>query len=279
MNGSSPRGNSAGPAPVSPRSLSNSLAGLTLTPPPNPNLPLSPRSLTPGSASPNRYIVYHYNFCQSFSNNDEIFFRSPRSDEQFDLELSSSDPQDYGVFARDPIVPQQPRHNSNPTSPPTINLIPPTGQIEPPSLRGGGASHFGGRLSPSITDDGEQPPYISSASPFLPTVSDVSYLSSDSSFGNMPQPHAVEPVSNTSAFEQHQGSFGEHPYGEYPSRTLFVRNIHSSVDDEELRQLFGVTIVHPSFLLCVLPLCIFRLLAPLLFRSGVCIPNASTEAL
>lgn len=34
---------------------------------------------------------------------------------------------------------------------------------------------------------------------------------------------------------------GEHPYGEHPSRTLFVRNIHSSVDDEELRILFSVT--------------------------------------
>ena len=33
---------------------------------------------------------------------------------------------------------------------------------------------------------------------------------------------------------------GEHPYGEHPSRTLFVRNIHSSVDDEELRSLFSV---------------------------------------
>jgi hypothetical protein len=33
---------------------------------------------------------------------------------------------------------------------------------------------------------------------------------------------------------------GEHPYGEHPSRTLFVRNIHSSVDDEELRTLFSV---------------------------------------
>lgn len=32
---------------------------------------------------------------------------------------------------------------------------------------------------------------------------------------------------------------GEHPYGEHPSRTLFVRNIHSSVDDEELRSLFS----------------------------------------
>lgn len=33
---------------------------------------------------------------------------------------------------------------------------------------------------------------------------------------------------------------GEHPYGEHPSRTLFVRNINSNVDDLELRSLFEV---------------------------------------
>ncbi|XP_024531271.1 protein MEI2-like 5 [Selaginella moellendorffii] len=31
---------------------------------------------------------------------------------------------------------------------------------------------------------------------------------------------------------------GEHPYGEHPSRTLFVRNINSNVEDVELRALF-----------------------------------------
>ncbi|XP_020089117.1 protein MEI2-like 2 isoform X2 [Ananas comosus] len=31
---------------------------------------------------------------------------------------------------------------------------------------------------------------------------------------------------------------GEHPYGEHPSRTLFVRNINSNVEDSELRDLF-----------------------------------------
>ncbi|KAJ4975070.1 hypothetical protein NE237_000176 [Protea cynaroides] len=31
---------------------------------------------------------------------------------------------------------------------------------------------------------------------------------------------------------------GEHPYGEHPSRTLFVRNINSNVEDSELRALF-----------------------------------------
>ncbi|XVF14496.1 hypothetical protein REPUB_Repub09cG0065200 [Reevesia pubescens] len=31
---------------------------------------------------------------------------------------------------------------------------------------------------------------------------------------------------------------GEHPYGEHPSRTLFVRNINSNIEDSELRLLF-----------------------------------------
>lgn len=34
---------------------------------------------------------------------------------------------------------------------------------------------------------------------------------------------------------------GEHPLGEHPSRTLFVRNINSNVEDAELRSLFEVT--------------------------------------
>lgn len=35
---------------------------------------------------------------------------------------------------------------------------------------------------------------------------------------------------------------GEHPYGEHPSRTLFVRNINSNVEDSELRLLFEVSV-------------------------------------
>lgn len=37
---------------------------------------------------------------------------------------------------------------------------------------------------------------------------------------------------------------GEHPYGEHPSRTLFVRNINSNVEDSELKALFEVTSLH-----------------------------------
>ncbi|RRT50552.1 hypothetical protein B296_00043351 [Ensete ventricosum] len=33
---------------------------------------------------------------------------------------------------------------------------------------------------------------------------------------------------------------GEHPYGEHPSRTLFVRNINSNVEDSELQLLFEI---------------------------------------
>lgn len=33
---------------------------------------------------------------------------------------------------------------------------------------------------------------------------------------------------------------GEYPYGEHPSRMLFVRNINSSVEDSELKALFEV---------------------------------------
>lgn len=40
---------------------------------------------------------------------------------------------------------------------------------------------------------------------------------------------------------------GEHPYGEHPSRTLFVRNINSNVEDSELRTLFEVILVIKGF--------------------------------
>lgn len=40
---------------------------------------------------------------------------------------------------------------------------------------------------------------------------------------------------------------GEHPHGEHPSRTLFVRNINSNVEDTELRALFEVSTFFLSF--------------------------------
>ena len=42
---------------------------------------------------------------------------------------------------------------------------------------------------------------------------------------------------------------GEHPYGEHPSRTLFVRNINSNVEDSELQALFEVCFFFFLFLM------------------------------
>lgn len=62
------------------------------------------------------------------------------------------------------------------------------------------------------------------------TMSKVSV--SDSAFGNGLPHYCVPNGAGTVA--------GEHPYGEHPSRTLFVRNINSNVEDSELRDLFEV---------------------------------------
>ncbi|CAL5045179.1 unnamed protein product [Urochloa decumbens] len=53
---------------------------------------------------------------------------------------------------------------------------------------------------------------------------------SDGARGNGISPFAASSTVGTVA--------GEHPYGEHPSRTLFVRNINSNVEDSELRSLF-----------------------------------------
>ena len=54
----------------------------------------------------------------------------------------------------------------------------------------------------------------------------------DGARGNGISPYGVPSAVGTVA--------GEHPYGEHPSRTLFVRNINSNVEDSELRSLFEV---------------------------------------
>lgn len=51
---------------------------------------------------------------------------------------------------------------------------------------------------------------------------------------------------------------GEHPYGEHPSRTLFVRNINSNVEDSELKTLFEVIRIRKSS-------CFYTILLPYLF--------------
>ncbi|KAG7616442.1 RNA recognition motif domain [Arabidopsis thaliana x Arabidopsis arenosa] len=49
----------------------------------------------------------------------------------------------------------------------------------------------------------------------------------------------VDNVMPQNIFQNGVGSIaGEHPYGEHPSRTLFVRNINSNVEDSELQALF-----------------------------------------
>lgn len=58
-------------------------------------------------------------------------------------------------------------------------------------------------------------------------------MEASAGFAQMPPPREAEgPVTGPLA--------GEHPYGEHPSRTLFVRNINSNVEDSELRALFEV---------------------------------------
>lgn len=61
---------------------------------------------------------------------------------------------------------------------------------------------------------------------------------------------------------------GEHPYGEHPSRTLFVRNINSNVEDSELRDLFQVIML--NLCIALLPLC-FRKhqLCPCIFELDI----------
>ncbi|KAF0978943.1 hypothetical protein FDP41_002013 [Naegleria fowleri] len=51
------------------------------------------------------------------------------------------------------------------------------------------------------------------------------------------QTDIVSPTGDSTDSSEGEGKGHKHP-GEYPSRTLFVRNISSNVDDQELRQLF-----------------------------------------
>ena len=53
-------------------------------------------------------------------------------------------------------------------------------------------------------------------------------------------------VSNDQPGASNGSIANEHPSGEHPSRTLFVRNINSNVEDSELRALFEVSF--PLFL-------------------------------
>ncbi|XP_031475063.1 protein MEI2-like 4 isoform X3 [Nymphaea colorata] len=57
-------------------------------------------------------------------------------------------------------------------------------------------------------------------------------------YGNNKTADLVGVISNSQQIGSNGSFAGEHPYGEHPSRTLFVRNINSNVEDAELRALF-----------------------------------------
>lgn len=76
------------------------------------------------------------------------------------------------------------------------------------------------------------PPFPSSSPTPSPSSSFTTSPSLSSSFSSSPG------SSSPTMRDKVSSSYGEHPHGEHPSRTLFVRNISSNVDDEELRSLF-----------------------------------------
>jgi len=80
-------------------------------------------------------------------------------------------------------------------------------------------------------------PRTHAASPRSPFLGpDLSVLSPRTlAAGSSP---ASAPLSPASPQPTSPVASGEHPYGEHPSRTLFVRNINSSIDDEELHTMF-----------------------------------------
>ncbi|KAL9651719.1 hypothetical protein ABK040_009333 [Willaertia magna] len=76
----------------------------------------------------------------------------------------------------------------------------------------------------------------------LSATSNICPIISTSNFSNNNISEAMSPTSTSSSSSTGTGSDGgskshKHP-GEYPSRTLFVRNISSNVEDEELKELF-----------------------------------------
>uniref|UniRef100_A0A0A8YK76 RRM domain-containing protein n=1 Tax=Arundo donax TaxID=35708 RepID=A0A0A8YK76_ARUDO len=69
----------------------------------------------------------------------------------------------------------------------------------------------------------------------LDPVESITASLGNSSIGDGVRGNGISPFGLTSTV----GTVaGEHPYGEHPSRTLFVRNINSNVEDSELRSLF-----------------------------------------
>ncbi|KAH9329222.1 hypothetical protein KI387_001330, partial [Taxus chinensis] len=63
-------------------------------------------------------------------------------------------------------------------------------------------------------------------------------LDSSTDYSNNKSLDAFVGISASQQGGSNGSAAGEHPYGEHPSRTLFVRNINSNVEDSELRDLF-----------------------------------------
>ena len=95
-------------------------------------------------------------------------------------------------------------------------------------------------------------PLQPSHSNFLSTPPPSSSSSSSSNVSiNSPSP-SQSPSSINSTSPPNGNQFVEHPIGEHPSRTLFVRNINSNVDEADLRALFEVPLL-PSSIYASLP--------------------------
>ncbi|KAG2706426.1 hypothetical protein I3760_05G103400 [Carya illinoinensis] len=63
-------------------------------------------------------------------------------------------------------------------------------------------------------------------------------LGDDGSYDGQKNSDFTGGVSNSQPEASNGSIAGEHPHGEHPSRTLFVRNINSNVEDSELKTLF-----------------------------------------
>ncbi|KAK6920443.1 RNA recognition motif domain [Dillenia turbinata] len=104
------------------------------------------------------------------------------------------------------------------------NLLP-----DEDDLFSGMADELGYIASAGRVEDLEDFDLFSSGGGMELEADEHSYVDPNSAFSAGPSNGQVDFLGSTA---------GEHPYGEHPSRTLFVRNINSNVEDSELRVLF-----------------------------------------
>lgn len=124
-----------------------------------------------------------------------------------------------------------------------MQLQPQQPQLRAPQSQGH-ASVLG--QSPPLLNTPSSPGHLKSPSP-LGNNANYGIVSPQSQMPDMgavySPPHSASPPGSDDGldFDQvHNRDIGsEHPYGEHPSRTLFVRNINSNVDDEELASVFS----------------------------------------